>query len=136
MESIRAVVAGALGLPVDQVPGDLRAEQCVAWDSLGQLAIAAAVYDRFGVRLAAEEVFKLRSVRDLALRIHGESPDAWPGVQAGDVWDGNPELLPVLDHAVATRMLAERFPPEEAGKDADRKRVVVAASFTVQPLAS
>jgi acyl carrier protein len=63
--SLRRVVATALDLPLEAVHEGLAADQCAAWDSLGQLGIAAGLHSRFGIVLSADESFRLRSMADL-----------------------------------------------------------------------
>ena len=57
-EAIRRAVAAALNLSLADVHDDLTAGDCSAWDSLGQIALAATLHDRFGVNLRAAEIFE------------------------------------------------------------------------------
>ncbi len=61
-EIIRRFVAEALNLPLDKVHSNLSSNNCADWDSLGQLIISAAIYDRFGIYLTADQAFQIRSM--------------------------------------------------------------------------
>lgn len=64
-QALREIVAAALDRPATSVTANLTAEQCAAWDSLGQLAIAAGVQQKFGIVVPASESFRLRSMADI-----------------------------------------------------------------------
>ena len=69
--AIRQLVADALNLPLEQISADSGTHNCVVWDSLGKMAIAAATHSRFGIQLPPEKVFALNSVRDVADALAG-----------------------------------------------------------------
>jgi len=62
---LREIVAAALHRPADSIPPGLAARDCVGWDSLAQLGMAADLQKRFGVSLTQQESFRLRSLDDL-----------------------------------------------------------------------
>jgi len=132
---LRRLVIDALKLPPEIVNDELTSQNCLAWDSLGQLAIAAALHDRYGATIGPRDIFHLRSIDDIAEVIAGRRrsiADAAPNVEADETLDD--DALLVLDRQEATRTLAARFqgqPP--AGL---RIRVVIAATFTAEPLAT
>ncbi len=63
--ALRKVVAQALDRPLDAITPTLSAANCAAWDSLGQLGIAAGLQQCFGISLTHQESFRLRSMSDL-----------------------------------------------------------------------
>ena len=144
---LRRLVLTALDIAPDAAPDDLSSDTCSSWDSLGQLAIAAAIFDRYGVSVDEEDIYRLRTLHDIDDAIHnrlGTLPAPPNGATNGAVvhvpapitpdLPDDIDMLPLLDHQEATRALAAQPP---TGPD---ERLVVpvtiAASFTAQPLAS
>lgn len=64
-QTLREIVAAALHRPVGSITPDLSARDCVGWDSLAQLGMAADLQKRFGLVLNQQESFRLRSLEDL-----------------------------------------------------------------------
>lgn len=136
-QALREVVATALDRPLADVTPDLTSAQCGAWDSLAQLAMAAALQEKFGIVVPAAASFRLRSMADLrALVEHARLPVAAVGQPPAlaPVLPRNPELLPLMDHELATSSLATAPQPRTTGMR--EVTVVVAATFTAEPLAS
>jgi FkbH-like protein len=120
-EAARRLVAAAIGRPAAE-PDD--------WDSVEQLAIAAALESAHGRRVPREHIFALRTLEDVARYLAAPGPPAPP---IDDALPDDPELIPALDHERATRLLAERgFAPATTTPPF---RVAIAASFTAEPLA-
>lgn len=131
---VTRTVATALRLPFDTVSPTLSSDECAAWDSLGQMAIASAVYSLLGVVIPTEKLFRLRSVPEIVEYL-ATSID--PPARVEDiVLPSNPELLSLLDHAWATRMLAQRASHSPPQLFLPVTRIVVAATFTADPLSS
>ncbi|HEY0581577.1 MAG TPA: HAD-IIIC family phosphatase, partial [Chloroflexota bacterium] len=107
-------------------------ETCSAWDSLGQVAIATALFDRYGIGLDPPEIFRLCDLDDLVRVVGGHGPLA---VSGADELSALPALdeLPLLDPQVATRTLAAHF--DVAPPGAKRLHVTIAATFTAEPIA-
>ena len=155
LDRIRRLVIDALGLDASKAPDDLKSETCPDWDSLGQIAIAAAVFDRYGVILDEGDLYRIRTLRDVADAIAGRrigepivdakiDPSVAPSVDEHAVqMESVPsppddlDMLPLLDPRDATRLLAERFEAEQ-GNDGHVTplRVAIAATFTAQPVAT
>lgn len=132
--ALRQVVATALDLIAAEIPEDFQASDCAAWDSLGQLAIAAGLHDRFGISVPAERGFQLKSLADLRQLLR-EPTALSPAVEPlADVLPHDSELLPLLDHEHATRALSDRA--STAVTDYDLVSVVIAATFVAEPVAS
>ncbi|MCU1263175.1 MAG: hypothetical protein JWO80_6060, partial [Bryobacterales bacterium] len=134
-EDARQLVASALRLPPDEVTEDLSAHTCASWDSLGQVAIAAAIFNRFGVAVNAAEVYRISTLPDVANVIAGrglahtvEAPRSSDTALPRDC-----ELLPLMDRESSTRALAALY--EGTPFVGLQIPVVIAASFTAQPLA-
>lgn len=138
VQSARRIVAEALNLSLEDVPAELAADGCEAWDSLGQVAIAATLYAHQSLRLSADQVFSLRSVNDI-VRLLEHSAAEPPSSIAPAGNDGflpeNPDLLPLLPRETVTRQLAQasRFSTKEMLAPLT---VRIAATFTAEPLAS
>jgi len=140
----RELVIEALGVEPHDAEGDLSSETCPLWDSLGQVSIAAAVFTRYGISVDGGEIFRLKTLSDVAALIDPQpgsgSRDATNGDGAGESHDRTEsfveetpidddlQMLPLLDAQAATRALAATT----NGKPAERVplRVKVAASFT------
>ena len=143
-EEIRRLVAEALDLPLDRVRDDLGQANCLQWDSLGQMALAAAVYDRFGVTLSHEQVFSIRTLPDLVRAVHSPAPlphlVPLPHLEDGSAElvspPEDPEMLPLLDHEAATRSLARRDHGRARLSSWMEMPIAIAASFTAEPLAA
>lgn len=139
-QELRAIVARALDRPLDSVTDDLSAAECTAWDSLAQLGIAASLQRKLGIAVPAADSFQLRSMADIRALIARARPSptdaARPHAALPPALPRNPELLPLMDHERATSGLAaaaDQGPPAAGVREL---RVVVAATFTAEPLAS
>ena len=134
LEETCALVARALSLPIDEVNGETTSSNCLAWDSLGKMGIGAALFDRFGFKLTPEETFALDSIADVQRAI--AKGDRSVGAKELEVQlPSNPELLPLLDTAKAVAALSR--PTSQTNSPASTKtRVVIAATFVAQPVAS
>ncbi len=135
-QEILALIANALSLPAGTVTSDTSSRNCLAWDSLGKMFIAAALHDRFGLNLSAETIFALDSVADVERELVGSRGNA-PAREEAFSALSNPELLPLLDPVNAVAALARR-PGNGSPDSATRSkiRIVVASTFVAQPLAS
>ena len=154
LDEVRNLVIGALGLKSENVPTELSADTCPDWDSLGQIAIASAIFDRYGVALDEGTLYRLRTLGDVAYAAAGgpfgttvdvqtphetfsETEPVEPvAVSAVGSLPEDFEMLPLLDPQEATRLLAERFQDATESDDLTPIRVVVAATFTAQPVAT
>jgi FkbH-like protein len=127
---LRLLVADALKLSASETSGELSADTCFAWDSLGQVAIAAAIYDHYGVTIDAAQLFRLRTLDDiqavLAGRTQAQSQSEAPEIPE-DI-----EMLPLLDSGEATSALARRAQKQTSA--GARLRFVIGASFTALPV--
>jgi FkbH-like protein len=133
--AVRRIVADALRRPLAEIPPDLSTDSCAAWDSLAQMAILAMLHNRFGVEPSAEEGWRLRSIPRIVhyLKSARRTRDQIPVPIKPP---HNPELLPLLDHDLATQALAEREQRENAPAETPELPIVIAATFTAEPLAA
>jgi FkbH-like protein len=122
-----ALVAQALGLPPQQITAESSAATIREWDSLGMMAIAAALHSRFGLSLAPEQMFKLRSVSAI------QSLLVPTGLQTNAEEKVEPDFLPLMAPAAATALLSRQN--EACHANAPRITVAIAASFVAEPLA-
>lgn len=130
---VRQIVAETLNLTTDRVSPEFCCDDCAEWDSLAQMAIAAAIYNRFGITVASAEMFGLRSIENLSRLVRRRRDCAVDIEQPTAGFPGNPELLPLLETPTATRLLSQ-----QASADREPPRheldLVIAASFTADPL--
>lgn len=63
METVRALVAELLRMPVDAVTDDLAMETTEAWDSLAHMDLVAMVEERFAIVLTMDEIVAMTSVQ-------------------------------------------------------------------------
>jgi FkbH-like protein len=133
----RRLVSQALNLPSGGLAEDqvLGADTSDAWDSLGQLAIAAMLHDAYGWQSTPGRIFQLRSVAEVERAILEARTAARPSPSGSPTrLPADPEWLPLLPSDVATRLLAQAdpgFPSPTVSLP-----VVIAASFTAEPLAA
>ena len=146
-DDVRRLVVETLGLSDDEAPSELSSATCALWDSLGQVAIAAAVFDRYGVTVEASDVFRLHSLDDIRRVVTDGTPGpegpAEPARTPGALTTAGAdepdtvldvEMLPLLDPQEATRLLARSM--DATSDDAEPLRVEIVASFVAQPLES
>ena len=135
-EVARSLVAEALNLPIERVTEDLSIHNCDVWDSLGQMQIASALHDRFGVQLQAEQIFQISDMQRVNQLIKEKPSQPSIDEQSVDLPE-NPEWLPLLDYQKATQALATRYQGKrDLNSQPDTVSVVIAASYTAQPIAT
>jgi FkbH-like protein len=136
LERARGLVIGALRLSPEEAAGELSADTCPLWDSLGQVAIAAAIFDHSGVTVDGPEIFRLRTLNDLAAWLEGDlvaTPSASRQLPHEEPsLPDDPELLPLLDAQEATRALGAS--PHTRREPDDPLHLHIVASFTAQPI--
>jgi FkbH-like protein len=146
LEQARRLVAFALGLNLSELPQELSAQNCAVWDSLGQIAIATALHDSYGITVGSDRLYRLRTLDDIGSVIAertaaANAPASGPAVSeqkpapppAANKLPDDLEMLPLWDQAEATRALTVRFSDQPG---AAALRVVVASSSTAQPIAT
>ena len=131
---VRGVVADTLNINIESVSASFSTHDCAAWDSLGQMAISAALHDRFGIDVPSDRCFQMRSISDITAYVSAHKPTGPEPTVEQDL--SNPEILPLLDHELATRQLASSTSEATGAALPKDMRVVVAATFTSEPLAS
>lgn len=122
------LIAQALGVPADRITAESSPATVSEWDSLGMMAIAAALHGRFGLTLAPEEMFGLNSVAAIQRVLQKTKTPML--VEAHT----DAEFLPLLEPAIATAQLAQR--PASSESAAASITVTIAASFVAEPLAA
>lgn len=139
ISELNEIIANSIRLSPEEISADLSSENCLTWDSLATMSIAAALYDRFSIRIPAQDIFKLNSRNSIEQLIttHTDSnPDLSDAVFT-QVHDPeipyNPELLPLYNSETVTQALTRRYSESIQRSD---KKIVIAASFTAQPLGS
>jgi len=133
VNEVRLLVGETLNLSPDRVAPDFCCDDCAEWDSLAQMAIAAALYNRFGVSVASAEVFGLRSIPDLCRLVRRRFGRTDEAAAAVDSLPQDAELIPLLDTPTATRLLAQRASTDREPPQHELD-VVIAATFTADPL--
>jgi FkbH-like protein len=134
---LTGLVADALSLPRKAITSSASSAEFSEWDSIGMMAIAAALHDRFGIVVPAEDVFRLNSVAGIEKYIKRDRDKGEASVIGVKfLLPENPELFPIYDPGVITMALARR---EQGAKEREtgacKVRVVIAATFTAEPLA-
>jgi FkbH-like protein len=129
-DPLPALVAHALGLPPEKMGAFTGSSDCPAWDSLGKMAIAAALHQRFQIRLSPEETFSLDSMAQVR-RVCERSRR--PTLPDQNLINGQPDWLPLQDPVLAARHLLEH--PPAVPVSSPTQQVAVAATFVAQPLA-
>ncbi len=61
-KKVQELVAGALQVPVDQVPPELAFGGIRQWDSMGHMGIMLLLEDKYGVEIDAETIAALISI--------------------------------------------------------------------------
>ncbi|NJR75339.1 MAG: hypothetical protein HC773_20250 [Scytonema sp. CRU_2_7] len=136
---LNEIIANAIRLPLEEISDDLNSENCMAWDSLATMSIAASLYDRFSIRVPAKDIFKLNSCKSIEQLIaahtdnNPDNSDAVSTPKQDTEIPNNPELLPLYNPEAVTQALARRFAESMPKGD---KKIVIAATFTAQPLGS
>jgi FkbH-like protein len=133
VDEVRRLVGETLNLSPDRVAPDFCCDDCAEWDSLAQMAIAAALYNRFGVAIASAEVFGLRSIPDLCRLVRRRFGRTDETAAQVDSLPQDAELIPLLDTPTATRLLAQRASTDQKPPQHELD-VVIAATFTADPL--
>jgi len=133
VDKVLPVVAHALNLSLEKIAPETRASDLIEWDSLGKIAIATALHDRFGLELAPEQIFEIDSVADILSALENR---ARPDTKTNSGSTESPlsrhmELLPLCDPALATVALSShRLPDPISGL-----RICVAATTVAEPIA-
>jgi FkbH-like protein len=149
-QEVRHVVLRALDLAAHEAPEDLNVGTCPRWDSLGQLAVAAALFDRYGIKVEGRQVFQLTSVQAIvdliahepagrnAQPIVGDAvpvsvePVAPEPREAAQRLPDDLEMLPLLPTQLATQLLAASLNGQP--KHGHPLRVTILASFTAHSI--
>lgn len=61
-DKLRSIIAATLGIDEDLITESLTMEDIPQWDSMGNMAIIAAVEEGFGIEFPLEDLFELNSV--------------------------------------------------------------------------
>jgi FkbH-like protein len=127
-------VASALRQAESAVPPTFSSEDCPEWDSLGQMAVASTLFSLTGTEIPLEQCFRLRSVPQIVDYLAARQTP--PARQEIVVLPTDPELLPLLNHKLATQQLANREASSPGKFILPTIRVIVASTFSVEPLSS
>ncbi|MBW4479485.1 MAG: HAD-IIIC family phosphatase [Tolypothrix brevis GSE-NOS-MK-07-07A] len=137
---LNEIIANAIRLSPEEITNDLNSENCMTWDSIATMSIAAALYDRFSIRVPAKDIFKLNSRNSIEQLIGAHTDNNFPDSSDGVLTPNqdreipnNSELLPLYNPETVTQALARRY--RESMQESEKK-IVIAASFTAQPLGS
>jgi FkbH-like protein len=134
-DEVIQLIARSLGVDPSRINPSTRAEDCDEWDSLGQMSIAAALQLRYGIRLAPEQIFALRSVQDVLTHLDPSCLVRHEPVPASFTLPSDPELLPLLDPSRVTASLLAGSERSEPASEGTSIQIVVAATFVAEPLA-
>ncbi|MCM1452585.1 MAG: acyl carrier protein [Clostridium sp.] len=68
-EKLRPIIAEALNIAPEDVTESLGMEDIAEWDSMGNMAIMAAIEEKLGVEIPLDDLFELTSVSALVAEI-------------------------------------------------------------------
>lgn len=69
LERIKPIIAGVLNIPVEDVTEDLGIGVIDQWDSMGNMAVVAALEEGLGIEFPIDDLFELNSVEALVAEI-------------------------------------------------------------------
>jgi FkbH-like protein len=153
---VDAIIAKALRMPLSDLTDQVNSETCIDWDSLAKMAMAAALYDRFAIRIPPKDIFRMNSRQAIVQLIlthtvrHADVSSSNSSLSSslktehvvtesntsGSVLDipANPELLPLHDPEVVTQTLAQRF--QDSSPIATDRKLLIVATFVAQSVGS
>jgi len=152
---VNGIIAKAIHIKPEDITDALTSDNCMSWDSMAQMSMASAIYDRFGIEIAPEDIFQLNSRQAVRQAISVTSVEAQGSplvsksaslsLQETSVpleesltkqefaLPTNPELLPLFEVEAVTQALAKHEIPV---LNHPVKRVLFVSTFTPQPLKS
>lgn len=68
-DKIKSIIASTLNIPLAEVTDDLSVGDIPQWDSMGNMAIIAAIEELFGIEIPLEDLFDLNSVESIKSEI-------------------------------------------------------------------
>ena len=137
---LNELISKAINLPPNEITDDLSSDNCMTWDSLSTMSIAALLYDYFLIRVPTKDIFKLNSRKSIEqfitayINSNDLNSSGTMSTQSQDAKiPDNPELLPLYELGAVTQALAHRF---QKSRRKNNRKICIAASFTAQPLGS
>ncbi len=68
-EKVRSIIAETINVPPEIVTDTLSIGDIEQWDSMGNMAIIAALEEKLGVEFPLEDLFELNSVQSIVAEI-------------------------------------------------------------------
>lgn len=68
-EKVRSIIAETINVPPEIVTDTLTIGDIEQWDSMGNMAIIAALEEKLGVEFPLEDLFELNSVQSIVAEI-------------------------------------------------------------------
>jgi len=68
-EKVRGIIASALDVKPETITETLSMEDIDQWDSMGNMAVIAAIEEKLGIEFPIEDLFELNSVPALVAEI-------------------------------------------------------------------
>jgi acyl carrier protein len=72
MDELKATIASALNVPVDQVADDSSGRTLPGWDSIGHINVVIALERRFSASFTVEEIMAMRDVATIRTILEGK----------------------------------------------------------------
>jgi len=72
MDELKAAIASALHVPVDQVAEDSSGRTIPQWDSIGHMNLVLALEERFNTSFTVEEIMAMRDVATIRTILEGK----------------------------------------------------------------
>lgn len=73
-ERVYQIIAGTLNIPVETVTPELGIGVIDQWDSMGNMAVMAALEEQLGIEIPIEDLFDLTSVEAILTEINKLQP--------------------------------------------------------------
>jgi citrate synthase len=72
MDELKATIASALNVPVDQVADDSSGLTVPEWDSIGHMNLVLALEERFNTSFTVDEIMAMRDVATIRTVLEGK----------------------------------------------------------------
>ena len=69
LEKVKQIISQTLNIPAEVVTEDLSIGQIDEWDSMGNMAIIAALEENLGIEFTMDDLFDLNSVKSIVEEI-------------------------------------------------------------------
>ncbi|MFC1749131.1 HAD-IIIC family phosphatase [Pseudomonadota bacterium] len=132
-EDIVTLVASVLGVSEAVILKDPIAKSHTNWDSIANMAISAALYDRFGVQVAQNSLEYLNSIQGIRDIMDFEVGNTRVASENNFTLPKDPGLYPLYDYRKITASLSTI---QSRDLEIPEHTLLIASTFTVTPIIS